>query len=197
MDERGWFTLGVDQHAGSLGAGGERIGSDPPRPTRTESLWGSDYSLPHRDSLCSWRVKDSNLRRQSRRIYSPLPLAARATRRTRWCGETIHAAGRRGATGKIQARPEVTSAGLGPPQPAATDAGTADAPECVAPHHERRVGNWPNIAHRLPRAAQRPSIRNHGAASPIKRWGSHEVLPHHSHHRRCCRDRRLVVLDRR
>src|SRR4051794_34830627 len=28
-----------------------------------------------------WRVKDSNLRRLSRRIYSPLPLATRATRR--------------------------------------------------------------------------------------------------------------------
>ena len=27
-----------------------------------------------------WRVKDLNLRRQSRGIYSPLPLAARATR---------------------------------------------------------------------------------------------------------------------
>src|SRR5690349_24084862 len=29
----------------------------------------------------AWRVKDSNLRRLSRRIYSPLPLATRATRR--------------------------------------------------------------------------------------------------------------------
>ena len=30
-----------------------------------------------------WRVKDLNLRRQSRGIYSPLPLAARATRQGR------------------------------------------------------------------------------------------------------------------
>ncbi len=33
-----------------------------------------------RGLLCGvWQVKDSNLRRLSRRIYSPLPLAARAT----------------------------------------------------------------------------------------------------------------------
>ena len=32
-------------------------------------------------SYRAWRVKDSNLRRLSRRIYSPLPLATRATRR--------------------------------------------------------------------------------------------------------------------
>jgi len=32
---------------------------------------------------CWWRVKDLNLRRQSRGIYSPLPLAARATRQGR------------------------------------------------------------------------------------------------------------------
>ncbi len=36
----------------------------------------------------AWRVKDSNLRRQSRRIYSPLPLAARATRQG--AAERIH-----------------------------------------------------------------------------------------------------------
>ena len=30
-----------------------------------------------------WLVKDLNLRRRSRRIYSPLPLAARATRQGR------------------------------------------------------------------------------------------------------------------
>ena len=35
---------------------------------------------PGRMTGAPWRVKDSNLRRQSRRIYSPLPLAARATR---------------------------------------------------------------------------------------------------------------------
>ena len=33
--------------------------------------------------LMWWRVKDLNLRRQSRGIYSPLPLAARATRQGR------------------------------------------------------------------------------------------------------------------
>ena len=38
------------------------------------------YWLVRGRSCWWWRVKDSNLRRLSRRIYSPLPLAARATR---------------------------------------------------------------------------------------------------------------------
>ena len=36
-----------------------------------------------------WRVKDLNLRRQSRGIYSPLPLAARATRQGRTSSAAI------------------------------------------------------------------------------------------------------------
>ena len=43
-----------------------------------------------------WRVKDLNLRRQSRGIYSPLPLAARATRQ----GQTSTAAIMDSANGK-------------------------------------------------------------------------------------------------
>ena len=41
------------------------------------------WSLVNRSSTAWWRVKDLNLRRQSRGIYSPLPLAARATRQGR------------------------------------------------------------------------------------------------------------------
>ena len=37
-------------------------------------------NAPRDEGRCWWRVKDLNLRRQSRGIYSPLPLAARATR---------------------------------------------------------------------------------------------------------------------
>ena len=40
-------------------------------------------------NCCWWRVKDLNLRRQSRGIYSPLPLAARATRQGRTSSAAI------------------------------------------------------------------------------------------------------------
>ena len=43
----------------------------------------------------AWRVKDSNLRRLSRRIYSPLPLATRATRRAVVPEKTYKNGGRR------------------------------------------------------------------------------------------------------
>lgn len=39
----------------------------------------TSVSAVHRGLLPVWQVKDSNLRRLSRRIYSPLPLATRAT----------------------------------------------------------------------------------------------------------------------
>ncbi len=47
----------------------------------TRELYAKSRSL--QNGLMWWRVKDLNLRRQSRGIYSPLPLAARATRQGR------------------------------------------------------------------------------------------------------------------
>lgn len=42
--------------------------------------WPLTVYLLVRGRFCGvWQVKDSNLRRLSRRIYSPLPLATRAT----------------------------------------------------------------------------------------------------------------------
>ena len=48
-------------------------GATPPERDEAPTPDGVGASFP------GWQVKDSNLRRQSRRIYSPLPLAARAT----------------------------------------------------------------------------------------------------------------------
>src|SRR3954451_20608454 len=49
----------------------------PAAPRRASERARDTAAADHGPS--PWQVKDSNLRRQSRRIYSPLPLAARAT----------------------------------------------------------------------------------------------------------------------
>ena len=70
----GWLFLGgraAGAHA-RRPAPGRPPSPDAERPPTCEGRGPSNQA---------WRVKDSNLRRLSRRIYSPLPLATRATRR--------------------------------------------------------------------------------------------------------------------
>ena len=87
---------------------------------------------PGRMTGAPWRVKDSNLRRQSRRIYSPLPLAARATR---------HDAGRGYTALQSPSSAEPATPETRPPAPRARWlSGQTTPPEpCGEPGHRRHL----------------------------------------------------------
>ena len=81
-------TVRCTRYVTSRSAGSSSAGSRSSAPRRGRA--GTDGSPTRRRPPTgkvggrrteAWRVKDSNLRRLSRRIYSPLPLATRATRR--------------------------------------------------------------------------------------------------------------------
>ena len=85
-------TRSVDIAFGWLFLGGERLertavaSARAPTDPADRQQTAPDPGRVGGRSYRAWRVKDSNLRRLSRRIYSPLPLAARATRRAAGTG---------------------------------------------------------------------------------------------------------------
>src|SRR5215203_3306793 len=101
----------------------------------------------------AWQVKDSNLRRLSRRIYSPLPLATRATCRARSRISDING-GPANPASRTHLRPAQPSgsdgssvAGLGPRTPRTAPVTPATpSPTSIAGSNQRRSGSSPVAA---------------------------------------------------
>ena len=76
---RGAAERAENSRPGSTAVAGDELSFTPTRSAHEKGPPTPHFCRSGALLTQVWQVQDSNLRRQSRRIYSPLPLAARAT----------------------------------------------------------------------------------------------------------------------